>query len=274
MLALTASVDASFSHLMLPRGRGRSAFTSCFNVELLMPSTVEVVFTMTQISMPVTPKTKSEPKPKRSAQSLRTNDPEATALNIIEVATQEFAAKGLAGARIDEIAALTRTSKRMIYYYFGSKEGLYVRVLEEAYARVRGIEGGLQLDGLEPAVALRVLVGFTFDYQLANPDFIRLVMNENIHKGEFLAQSKVIQQLNVPAIHAVTSVYARGVQTGAFRANLDPVDLHMSISALCFFNVANSYTFSLIFKRSLDTAERIASRRASSIEMILRFVAT
>jgi AcrR family transcriptional regulator len=211
--------------------------------------------------------------PKRSAQTTRTNDPEATALNIIEVATQEFASKGLAGARIDEIAALTRTSKRMIYYYFGSKEGLYVRVLEEAYGRIRGIESGLQLDGLEPEVAMRVLVGFTFDYQLASPEFIRLVMNENMHKGEFLAQSKQIQQLNLPAINAVTSVYQRGVKAGLFRSDVDPVDLHMSISALCFFNVSNQHTFSLIFKHALDTVDNIATRRANIIEMILRFIA-
>ena len=212
-------------------------------------------------------------KPKRSTQTTRTNDPEATALNIVEVATQEFASKGLAGARIDEIAALTRTSKRMIYYYFGSKEGLYVRVLEEAYGRIRSIESGLQLDGLEPDVAMRVLVGFTFDYQLASPDFIRLVMNENMHKGEFLAQSKHIQQLNAPAINSVTAVYERGVKAGVFRSDVDPVDLHMSISALCFFNVSNQYTFSLIFKHALDSAEAIATRRANVVEMILRFIA-
>ena len=212
-------------------------------------------------------------KPKRSAQTTRTNDPEATALNIIEVATQEFANKGLAGARIDEIAALTRTSKRMIYYYFGSKEGLYVRVLEEAYGRIRSIENSLQLGGLQPEVAMRVLVGFTFDYQLANPNFIRLVMNENIHKGEFLAQSKHIQQLNAPAINSVTSVYERGVAAGVFRSDVDPVDLHMSVSALCFFNVSNQYTFSLIFKHALDSADSVATRRTNIVELILRFIA-
>ena len=120
--------------------------------------------------------------------------------NILEVATREFSDKGLAGARIDEIAAATRTSKRMIYYYFESKEGLYVAVLEEAYRRMRAIEAELHLEDLPPEDALRKLVGFTVDYQLANPDFIRLVMTENIHRGEFLAQSRAIQKLNVPAI--------------------------------------------------------------------------
>lgn len=201
----------------------------------------------------------------------RTNDPDRTMQNIIEVATEEFANKGLSGARIDEIAASTRTSKRMIYYYFGSKEGLYITVLEEAYRRIRAIEAELHLEDLPPEDALRKLVGFTYDYQLANPDFIRLVMNENIHRGEFLAQSKTIQQLNVPAINAVTEVYQRGVASGVFRAHIDPVDLHMSISALCFFNVSNRHTFSLIFKRDLDSQQAIVARRDAIVDMVVRY---
>jgi len=202
----------------------------------------------------------------------RTNDPERTMADILEVATAEFAAKGLSGARIDEIAAATRTSKRMIYYYFGSKEGLYVAVLEEAYSRIRRIESNLHLEDLAPEDALRKLVGFTFDYQLENPDFIRLVMTENINRGEFLAQSKTIQQLNVPAIDAVRQVYERGVKARVFRNDVDCVDLHMSISALCFFNVANRHTFSLIFKRDLESPRAISARRDSIVEMVVRFV--
>jgi AcrR family transcriptional regulator len=202
----------------------------------------------------------------------RTNDPERTMADIIEVATHEFSEKGLAGARIDVIAEAMRTSKRMIYYYFGSKEGLYIRVLEEAYRRIRAIETGLHLEDLAPEVALRKLVGFTVDYQLANPDFIRLVMTENIHRGEFLAQSKAIQKLNVPAIDAVREVYQRGVVAGVFRAGIDPVDLHMSISALSFFNTANRHTFALIFKRDMDSPAAIVARRDSIIEMVVRFV--
>ena len=202
----------------------------------------------------------------------RTNDPERTMADIIAVATHEFSEKGLAGARIDDIAEAMRTSKRMIYYYFESKEGLYIKVLEEAYRRIREIEAGLHLDDLAPEDALRRLVGFTVDYQLANPDFIRLVMTENIHRGEFLAQSKTIQQLNVPAIDAVRTVYERGLKAGVFRTGIDPVDLHMSISALSFFNTANRHTFALIFKRDLTSPAAIVAHRDSIIEMIVRFV--
>ncbi len=209
---------------------------------------------------------------KRAKPAPRTNDPERTRADIIEVATHEFSEKGLAGARIDVIAEAMATSKRMIYYYFGSKEALYVAVLEEAYRRIRQIEADLHLEDLAPEDALRKLVGFTVDYQLANPDFIRLVMNENIHRGEFLSQSKMIQTLNVPAINAVRQVYQRGVKAGVFRSGVDAVDLHMSISALSFFNVSNRHTFSLIFKRDLESPAAIVARRDSIIEMVVRFV--
>ncbi len=202
----------------------------------------------------------------------RTNDPERTMADILAVATLEFAEKGLAGARIDDIAEAMRTSKRMIYYYFGSKEGLYIRVLEEAYRRIRAIEADLHLDDLPPEDALRKLVGFTVDYQRENPDFIRLVMNENMHRGEYLAQSQAIHGLNVPAIEGLRRVYQRGLKAGVFRTGIDPVDLHQSISALSFFNVANRHTFSLIFQRDLESPAAQIARRDSIIEMIVRFV--
>lgn len=202
----------------------------------------------------------------------RSNDPERTMADILAVATREFAEKGYAGARVDDIAEATRTSKRMIYYYFGSKDGLYLAVLEDAYRRIRAIESALHLDDLEPEAALRRLVAFTVDYQRANPDFIRLVMTENIQRGEFLARSDVIQDLNVPAIAGLRRVYERGVAAGVFRPGLDMVDLHMSISALSFFNVANRHTFSLIFKRDVDAPAAATARRESIVEMIVRFV--
>ena len=211
-------------------------------------------------------------KARAAAPEPRTNDPERTRADIIEVATREFSDKGLAGARIDLIAEAMRTSKRMIYYYFGSKEGLYIAVLEAAYNRMRSIESELHLEDLAPEDALRKLVGFTVDYQLAHPEFIRLVMNENMHRGQYLAQSKTIQRLNVPAIEGLRQVLVRGQREGVFRNGLDPLDLHMSISALSVFNVANRHTFSLIFKCDLQSAASVVARRDSIIEMVVRFV--
>lgn len=208
----------------------------------------------------------------KSAATGRTNDPEGTRRNIIEVATGEFAQRGLSGARIDEIAAKTRCSKRMIYYYFESKEGLYLRVLEAAYGEMRAFEASLELDDLPPREALERLVRFTFDHHNSHEDFIRLVMIENIHHGEYLAQSPTIQKQNLAAIDAVSRLLDRGVREGAFRAGIDPVELHWKISALCFFNVSNRATFSRIFKRDLGSPQSLASLREGVVEMIVRHV--
>ncbi len=211
------------------------------------------------------------PAPATKASASRTNDPARTMAGILAVATKEFAAKGLSGARIDAIAEATHTSKRMIYYYYGSKEGLYVAVLEDQYRRMRQIEAEQHLEDLEPEAALRRLVEFTFDHHAGNEDYIRLVMNENIEQGSYLAQSKTIQELNVPAIQAIRQLYDRGVQQGVFRHGLDPVDIHASISALTFFNVSNRHTFGLIFKDKA-LAAMSAARRTSITEMVVRFV--
>jgi AcrR family transcriptional regulator len=191
---------------------------------------------------------------------------------ILAVATHEFADKGLTGARIDAIAAATRTSKRMIYYYFGSKEGLYVAVLEDAYRRMRQTEGDQHLEDLPPMLALRRLVEFTFDHHQGNQDFIRLVMSENIQRGQYLAQSKSVRQVNMAAIATIEKLYQRGVSEGVFRAGLDPLDIHASISALSFFNVSNQYTFGLIFGRDAQEVQALIQRRASVVEMVARFV--
>jgi AcrR family transcriptional regulator len=209
--------------------------------------------------------------PKRATPG-RGHDAEMTRQNILAVATREFAEKGYSGARVDEIAAHTNTSKRMIYYYFEDKEGLFVAVLEEAYRRIRQIEATLDLAHLKPDAAIRALVGFTFDYQNSNEDFIRLVMVENIHKGVHLARSRAIQELNVPVINTLRDIYKRGVKSGIFRKGIDEIDLHMTISALCFFNVSNRATFSQIFKRDIAAPAMLAKRRAIVIDTVIRYL--
>src|SRR5215470_3208552 len=202
----------------------------------------------------------------------RVNDPEGTKRNIVEVATREFARKGYAGARVDAIAARTRTSKRMIYYYFGGKEALYLAVLEAAYAGIRRAEATLDLERLAPAEALRTLIGFTFDYYEAHPEFVRLVMNENIMDGVHMARSKAISRLNVTVIDALKALVARGQKERTFRRDIDPIELHMSISALGIFNVANRATFSTIFRRDMTSPRALATRRREIADIILQHV--
>ena len=203
----------------------------------------------------------------------RTQDPEGTRRNILEIASREFALNGLSGARIDEIAAQTRSSKRMIYYYFGDKEGLYLAALENAYSQVRQGEAKLDIEGLSPVQALSRLVEFTFDHHHRHEEFIRMVMIENIHHGQYLEQSKAIRDLNVTAIDHIARIYSRGVEDGVFRPGLDPVELHWQVSALCFFNVSNRTTLSTIFGRDFGAAEQLERLRRNTVEMLLRFVA-
>ena len=199
-------------------------------------------------------------------------NPAGVRANILAVAREEFAASGLSGARIDEIAAKTRTSKRMIYYYFSDKDGLYRTVLEEAYRSVRAGEEALELGDLTPIEALRRLVAFTFDHHSRNPDFIRLVMIENIHHAHYLAQSPDIRKLNKTAIDRLRKIYEGGLSAGVFRPGIEPLELHWQISALSFFNVSNRATFAGIFGTALTRPSGQKTLSAHVVDMVLRFV--
>jgi AcrR family transcriptional regulator len=195
-------------------------------------------------------------------------DADATRADILAVATEEFSSKGLSGSRVDEIAERTHTVKRMIYYYFGSKEGLYRAVLERAYDHIRTIESDLDLDSLPPVEALRRVVQVTFDYHNKHPEFVRLVMNENIHKGAHVGHLPNIKERNRTVIASLRKLLDRGTRAGVFRPDIDPVELHMSISALSFYNVSNRYTFSTIFGRDMTSPKAVAARREVVADII------
>lgn len=192
----------------------------------------------------------------------RTRDAERTRAEIISVATREFADNGFTGARVDEIAAKMSTTKRMIYYYFRNKEQLYVEVLEHAYAGIRALEQQLDVEHLDPADAMRQLAELTFDHHEAHPDFIRLVSIENIHRAEHIARSAILPGLASPALDVLTRILERGHAAGVFRGGVDPIDIHMMISAFCVFRIANRHTFNAIFDRDmLDPAQRAHYRQ-------------
>jgi AcrR family transcriptional regulator len=199
-------------------------------------------------------------------------DPDGTRRAILEAAHDEFTQHGLTGARVDAIAARTNTVKRMIYYYFGSKEGLYLAVLEQAYREIRQAEAALNLAQLAPTEAIRRLVEFTFDYHESHPGFIRLVCTENIHNGEHVARSTTIKSVNRSAIEVLASVLDRGKRQGVFRADVDPVDVHMMISACCFFRVANRYTFGMLFDRDLSNPVRRRRHKKLIVDMVLHML--
>jgi AcrR family transcriptional regulator len=204
--------------------------------------------------------------------SKRRQDALETRENILDVATREFAEKGLAGARIDVIADRTASSKRMIYYYFGGKDELYRAVLERAYDRIRTQEQAAQFQELAPDQALRAIIGHNFDYHYEHPEFVRLVMNENVHHGEHIAQIASMQQRNRSAIDQLQVVLDKGVKQGLFRDGIDPVDLHTTISALSFYNVSNRHTFLHNFGVDFAGPQVRAKRRDQIIDCVMGWV--
>ena len=208
---------------------------------------------------------------KASAGSDRLSDAEQTRLNILQVAASEFAEKGLAGARVDEIAEKINSSKRMIYYYFGGKEQLYQAVLEQAYAQIRARESAANYAALPADEALSLYVGHTFDYHAQHPEFVRLVMNENIHFGAHIGAVPGIKERNRSVIATLQAILDKGVKEGRFRKGLDPVELHMLVSSLCFYNVSNRYTFAANFGVDMGLPKVARRRREVITEAILRF---
>jgi AcrR family transcriptional regulator len=181
----------------------------------------------------------------------RTRDPERTRSELLAVASEVFARDGYSGARVDEIAQLTRTTKRMIYYYFGSKEQLYLAVLEQAYLGIREAERAVDVSGLGPTDGVRRLAELTYDYHRDHQDFIRLVSIENIHRGEHIRQIESLRDQSRPALTLLDRLLQEGRSQGAFRTDVDPVDVHLVISAYCVFQVANRHTFGYLFERDL-----------------------
>jgi AcrR family transcriptional regulator len=202
----------------------------------------------------------------------RQRDAERTRNEILEVATREFAANGYAGARVDDMAERMRTTKRMIYYYFGGKEQLYIAVLERAYAEIRRAEREVDVDGLDPAAAVRRIAELTFDHHESHPDFIRLVSIENIHHAEHMARSKAIAELGSPATDLLERILERGRSEGVFRRDVDAVDVHMMISAFCVFRVANRHTFGTLFERDLAAPELREHYRRMVGDMIVGYL--
>jgi AcrR family transcriptional regulator len=198
-------------------------------------------------------------------------DAAAARANILAVATEEFSKKGLSGSRVDEIAERTHTVKRMIYYYFESKEGLYRAVLERAYESIRSLEASLDLDALPADEALRELVRTTFDYHNKHPEFVRLVMNENIHHGDHIGELTNIKARKGTVLSMLRKLIERGAAQRVFRKDLDPIELHMSISALCFYNVSNRYTFSKIFDKDMTSPKAISARRDIVVDIVDRW---
>jgi AcrR family transcriptional regulator len=199
--------------------------------------------------------------------------PEANRARILAAAIAEFASRGFAGASMDAIAARTQTTRALINYYFGSKERLYLAVLERVYAEIRAAENELELEHLAPVDAIRRIVEFTYDYYVEHEYFVRIVVAENQAKGRHMKRFPSLRTLNRPIVDRLGEVIARGQADSVFRRDVDPIDVHMAIAALGMFNVTNQYTFGTLFQRDMGAKGDVTSRRRMVAEIVLRWLA-
>ena len=196
-----------------------------------------------------------------------------TRRNILEAALAEFTDKGLAGARVDEIAARADANKRMIYAYYGSKEELWLTVLERAYVAKRDEERALDVEALPPREAMAKLVAFNLRYTAAHPEFVALLNEENLNRAIHLRRSAEVQALYTPLLDTLRTVLARGEAARVFRKDVDPMQLYITLVGIGHFYVANRYTLSTIFGgTSLIAMKELAAREAHCVEVILGYL--
>jgi AcrR family transcriptional regulator len=214
-----------------------------------------------------------KPRTARAGAERVRRDPVRTRARILEAARFEFALRGLGGARVDQITARAGSNKRMIYYYFGNKEALFLATLESSYDAIRKAEQSLKLTDLDPALGIRRLIRFTWEYYIAHPEFITLLNSENLHRARHLKKSKDIQALNSPLVAILDDLLKRGQRSGVFRRGVDPVQLYISIAALGYFYLSNNHTLSTIFDRDLMQPASLKMRLAHMTDLVLGYLA-
>ena len=192
--------------------------------------------------------------------------------NIIDAAHALFAEKGYSGAKVEEIVVRARTTKPMIYYYFGSKERLFAAVLEDVYAGMRRIEQSLQLAELPALEAMRKVIEVTFDYHAKNPEWVRLVSIANIHYAKHILASRTIASKNSAIVELMRNLLKRGIKEGVFRKDADPLHIHLLIISLCFFRISNRHTWRVIFKRDLEAAKDAKLQKKMTVDAVLAYL--
>ncbi|MGH8675269.1 MAG: TetR family transcriptional regulator [Burkholderiales bacterium] len=199
-------------------------------------------------------------------------DPAGNQERILGAATEEFSRYGLGGARVDRIAARAGANKRMLYYYYGNKEALFLAVLESRYAHIRRAEQGLRLGDLAPAEGMRRLIAFTWNYYLKHPEFLTLLNSENLHRARHLRRSRQVAAMHSPLVAMLKDLLERGARMGEFRTGVDPVQLYISIAALGYFYLSNRHTLSTIFERDLLAARNKSERLKHMTALVLGYL--
>ncbi|MBL6929619.1 MAG: TetR family transcriptional regulator [Rhodospirillales bacterium] len=199
----------------------------------------------------------------------RKRDPEARRRRLEDAAREEFSARGLEGARVDEIARRAGVNKQLVYHYFGNKDGLYLRILEQTYEAMVKAKVSLQLQDIPPFEAIEKLVGFTFDYIADHRDFIALINDENIHKGRHIRKSQHVHPTHSEMMRILDDILRAGEKDGSIREGIDTIQFYITLSGMCYFYFANIHTLSVVFGRDLASAEALAVRRTHIIDTVL-----
>jgi len=210
--------------------------------------------------------------PRTPAAEPRARDADRSQRDILDAARVEFATHGLGGARMDRIAEGAGVNKRLIYYYFESKESLFLAVLERAYEDIRGRERELSLAQVDPIEAIRRLISFTWNYYIEHPEFLSLLNSENLHRARHLRQSSKVRSMHSPLVQTLADVLERGHKAGVFRAGVDPVQLYVSIAGLSYFYLGNCHTLSTIFDRDLLAAKAQVERLSHMTDLVLGYL--
>jgi len=204
---------------------------------------------------------------------VRAQAAQATREAILRAATKVFAKHGFAGGRIEQISKAAKSYDRMIYYYFGSKEALFVAVIEEMYRRFNEAEAKLVLDVAKPVEALTAVIRFMYGYYHRNPEFITLLNTENLHRGKHIAKSDRAREFSSPAVAVLGQVLASGAQQKLFRTDLAARDVYLMIASMGYFYLSNRYTLSAFLGEEMDTPAALAHWEGFVIDAVLRTVA-
>jgi TetR/AcrR family transcriptional regulator len=209
------------------------------------------------------------PKKRSDDTKPQRRDPAATRKKLLTAARREFADSGLAGARVDEIAARAGVNKQLVYHYFGDKDALYLAVLEWVYEEIRAQERKLNLEGLPPEKAIKKLIESSFDHLAAHPDFIVLLNDKNRGGARHVRGSRKLEAMHSPLVNLVSTILGQGVQAGIFRKGINPVHLYISIAGLSYFYFSNTPTLSAIFGKDLSSPAAQRARRKHVVDLVM-----
>jgi AcrR family transcriptional regulator len=213
-------------------------------------------------------------KSPRTAKAPQRRNADATRAKILQAALGEFSERGLPAASTDDIAERCGVNKRMIYYYFGSKEGLYLAALESVYEKLVALEQEIEIEHLDPPAAIEAIINLKIDYYVANPEFISFLSMENFYKARHLRKSKKLDMFKSPLTDVIARILERGQRSGQFRHDVEPVNFYVSICGLCIMYFTNQHTLGVIFGRKMTRDDNIQRHKKTVVDIVLSYLQT